>query len=77
VNNLIPLHEAVTHCLIASAQASIHPPNMLFSLVLPTPTIRHLGDAEANRADIHHLCLTIVTRAIEERAIDNFYSGGE
>jgi len=71
------LHGAVTHRLIACAQASIHSPDILPTLVLPAPTIRHLGDVAANRAKIHHLRLAIITTGIEEWAIANFCSEGE
>jgi len=75
-NHLIPLYGAVTHRLITRAQASIHSPN-IFPLTIPAPAIRHLGKVAANRAKIHHLCLTIISAGIEERAIANFCREGE
>jgi len=76
-NHLIPLHRAVTHHLIARAQASIHSPDLLPTLVLPTPTTRHLGQVAANRVKIQHLGLTIVATWIEEWAIANFCREGK
>ena len=75
-NHLISLYGAVTHRLIARAQASIHSPDIL-PLAIPAPTIRHLGEIAANRAKIYHLCLTIISAGIKERAIANFCGEGE
>jgi len=71
------LYGAVTHRLIARVQASIHPPDILSPVVLPAPTVRHLGEVAANRAKVHHLRLTIIPAGVEERAIANFRGEGE